>query len=111
MVTLHKPYFIKLVDKNGRDRRVYRNRAGEGALWMRRNEFERRFQEQQQQPGEPTMLDRVSLEAMGFIFGGITAVVIAIAAFVVGSQVSRAGTQVAFDQRPSLIPVALTPQR
>jgi hypothetical protein len=41
------------------------------------------------------MVDRTSLEVVGFIFGGVTAVVIVIAAVVVASNMTRA---VAFDQ-------------
>jgi hypothetical protein len=63
------------------------------------------------------MADRFSLEVMGFIFGGITAVVVAIGAFVVSTHVVRADTKVALDRSAPddrsapLVPVALTVQR
>jgi hypothetical protein len=67
------------------------------------------------------MVDRLSLEVVGFVFGGITAVVFAIAAIVVSKHVGRTdAAQVAFDQTkaapvimstPAVIPVSLSPQR
>jgi hypothetical protein len=67
------------------------------------------------------MVDRLSLEVVGFAFGGITAVVFVIAAFVVSNHVGRIkAAQAAFDQTsaapavmptPAVIPVSLSPQR
>jgi hypothetical protein len=54
------------------------------------------------------MVDRASLEIVGFIFGGVTAIVIAIAVLVVQSHVS---TPVAVDQRTPIVPAALSAQR
>ena len=57
---------------------------------------------------EPTVADRTSLEILGFILGGVTAVVIAIAAFTVRSHVD---TPVAVEQTAPVVPVALSPAR
>jgi hypothetical protein len=54
------------------------------------------------------MVDRASLEIVGFIFGGVTAVVIAIAILVVQSHVS---TSAAPDQRAPVVPASLSAQR
>ena len=55
------------------------------------------------------MVDRASLEILGFIFGGVTAVVIAIAVLVVQSHMS---TPVALEQqRTPLVPASLSAQR
>ena len=64
----------------------------------------------QTQLREPTMADRASLEMFGFILGGVTALVIAIAAFTVRSHVD---TPIALEleQTAPVVPVALSPQR
>jgi hypothetical protein len=55
------------------------------------------------------MVDRVSLEVMGFILGGVTAIVIAIGALVVRSHMDG---KIAMDQTSSAVmPVALAPRR
>ena len=65
------------------------------------------------------MVDRVSLEVMGFIFGGVTALVMAIGAVVVTYHLDG---RVALDQtqpaqqtqqakQTAIIPVSLTPRR
>jgi hypothetical protein len=59
------------------------------------------------------MVDRASLEVMGFILGGVTAIVIAIAALVVRSHVA---TAVALEQTApaissSVVPASLSAQR
>jgi hypothetical protein len=54
------------------------------------------------------MVDRASLEIVGLIFGGVTAIVIAIAVIVVQSHVSA---PVAADQRAPLVPASLSAQR
>jgi hypothetical protein len=57
---------------------------------------------------EQIMADRTSLEILGFIFGGVTAIVIAIAAVVVQSHIR---TNLAVEQSAPVIPVALSPRR
>jgi hypothetical protein len=54
------------------------------------------------------MVDRASLEIVGFIFGGVTALVIAIAVLVVQSHVSA---PVAADTRTAIVPASLSAQR
>jgi hypothetical protein len=54
------------------------------------------------------MADRASLEILGFIFGGVTAIVIAIAAIVVGSHVR---SPVAMDQQAPVVPASLSATR
>jgi hypothetical protein len=54
---------------------------------------------------ESTVADRTSLELLGFIFGGVTAVVIVIAAMVVRSHVDA---QAALQAGAPVIPAALS---
>jgi hypothetical protein len=65
------------------------------------------------------MVDRTSLEILGLILGGVTAVVIVIAVIVVRSHVHATATAAAVEQAspnvtanaPPVVPVALSPQR
>ena len=53
----------------------------------------------------PPMVDRFSLEILGLVLGGVTAVVIAIAVLVVRSHVT---TNVVLERAPSVQPVAMS---
>jgi len=79
-----------------------------GALAVQTAETSRRFKPAQRQASEPTLVDRTSLEIIGFIFGAITAAVIVIAVFVVRSQVDA---KIVPEQMPPVVPVSLAPQR
>ena len=62
-----------------------------------------------QMPTPSTTADRAGLEVMGFILGGVTAVVIAIAVLVVRSEVN---VKAAMANPPThVVPVSLTPKR
>jgi hypothetical protein len=54
------------------------------------------------------MADRAGLEMLGFIFGGVTALVIAIAAIVVHSHVNASA---AIEQSTSVMPTTLSARR
>lgn len=64
------------------------------------------------------MVDRASLEILGFILGGVTAVVITIAVFVVRNHVdanahpsASVDTTATIAPSAPVVPVALSPQR
>jgi hypothetical protein len=63
------------------------------------------------------MADRASLETLGFIFGGVTALVILIAAFVVRSHVTtiprsdQSAPMAVIQPSAPVLPASLSPQR
>ena len=62
----------------------------------------------QAQLREPGPVDRASLEVLGFILGGVTALVIATAFIVVRGHIN---TAVAVEHSAPVVPVALSPRR
>jgi hypothetical protein len=84
-----------------------RNKVRAGTFSVTTSDLPGRFQ-RLRQLREPTMVDRASLEILGFIFGGVTAIVIAIAVIVVQSHVSA---PLALDQRTPIVPASLSAQR
>ena len=97
------------------------NEAGQGGIVVRTSELAARFSRRRQiELREPAMVDRVSLEFLGLVLGGVTAVVIAIAAIVVHSHVNTKSAATALDRAsptaavtriPPVVPVALSPRR
>jgi hypothetical protein len=57
---------------------------------------------------EPAIVDRASLEILGFIFGGVTALVIAIGGLVVRDHV---GTALAVEQSTQIVPASFSARR
>jgi hypothetical protein len=104
-----KPYFVKAMDQALWIVNVFRNEDGAGTFSVTTSDLSGRLDRPQQTPlTERTMADRAALGILGFIFGGVTALVILIAVFVVHSHVNAIA---AIEQSASTVSPSLSVRR
>jgi len=88
------------------------NEAAQRTFWVSTSDPTGHKRPPHRQLAEPAMVDRASLEVLGFILGGVTALVIAIAVIVVRSHVGGNGFPTEQSARSApVLPASLSTQR